>query len=50
MKVPDLGDIARSQVALRLTADIYEEEYLTEKGFSTFEIRNAIEIQMQPSD
>jgi len=46
MEVPDIGELTRSQVALRVTAAVNYEEYLTEKGFGTFEIRDAIEIKM----
>ena len=50
MQVPDLGDLSRSQVALRVTAAINYEEYRTDNGFGTFEIRDGIEVSMQPSD
>ena len=50
IEVPDIGDITRSQVALRVAAAVSYEEYLTENGFGTFEIRDAIEVKMQPSD
>ena len=50
MDVPDLGDLSRSQVALRVTKAVDYEEYRTENGFGTFEIRDGIEISMQPSD
>lgn len=50
MQVPDIGDLSRSQVALRLTQAVKQEEYLTENGFGTFEIRDAIEVKMAPSD
>lgn len=49
MDVPDLGDLSRSQVALRVTKAVDYEEYRTENGFGTFEIRDGIEISM-PSD
>ena len=50
MDLPDLGDLSRSQVALRVTKAVDYEEYRTENGFGTFEIRNGIEISMQPSN
>lgn len=46
MVVPDLGALSRSQVALRLTSAVDYEEYLTEKGYDTFEIRDAIEVKI----
>ena len=49
MDVLDLGDLSRSQVALRVTKAVDYEEYRTENGFGTFEIRDGIEISM-PSD
>ena len=50
MDLPDLGDLSRSQVALRVTKAVDYEEYRTENGFGTFETRDGIEISMQPSN
>ena len=55
MKIPDLEALTDSRVALRLTQAISENEittetYLTDEGYADFQIRNAIEVNMAPSD
>ena len=55
MKIPDLEALTDSRVALRLTQAITENEittesYLTDEGYADFQIRNAIEVNMAPSD
>lgn len=55
MKVPNLNSLLESKVALRLTQAVTENEvstetYLTDEGYGEFEIRNAIEVNMSPSD
>ena len=51
MNVPaNYQNLADNKVALRKTQAIGFEEYLTESGYDTFEIRDAIEVKMLPSD
>lgn len=58
MKVPNLDTILDSKVALRITRAVNNDEvgqigsqqFLTESGLGNFEIRDAIEINMAPSD
>ena len=54
MKVPDLSQIAESKVALRMTKAIKTEvetkQFLTDDGLANFEIRNAVEVSMAPSE
>ena len=40
-------NISRTEVALRFASAIREETYLTEEGFKNFEIRPALELQIQ---
>ena len=50
MQIPNLRDIQSSRVALRLTQAVGYQDYLTEDGYSTFEIRDAVEVNMVSSD
>lgn len=51
MQVPDnFKKLTEQQVALRITQAVSFEEYLTDSGYDTFEIRDAIEVSMIPAD
>ena len=51
MNVPaNFQNLADNKVALRKTQAVGFEEYLTESGYDTFEIRDAIEVKMLPAD
>ena len=54
MVVPNISEVQDSKVALRwlkaVQNEISTEQFLTNTGMSDFEIRNAIEVNIVPSD
>ena len=54
MIVPDLSQIQNSQVALRttqaVTSTVETKQFLTEDGYSDFQIRNGIDVRVESAD